>query len=244
MIGLASSSVRSLGGLLVQRLITPDGNEVIVTRPERADCLDSPPPVAPRTGSLAFRCGYTAVHPLTVAGAPTDTVWTYVGASPLAYWAALCGWWEDAVAEGCGLAVFEHDVVCRPDIVEAFETRPDPWLSAGYFDVCCKDPAGWSDDNRARWAAMGSPEGWSPCLEGWADHLGMTRFSAQLVAAVPDAPHRIPADNRDWHLLCGGSGSRPVVGLGDILRAEGFEHSWYFPSAVHHHQVQAPTESS
>lgn len=234
-------STRSLGGELITRIRTADGNEVILVRPDRADCLPTPPPVAPRTGSIQYHCPFTAIHPLTVAGAPPGTVWTYVGASPLAYWAALCGWWEDAVALGTGLAVFEHDVVCRPDIVEAFETSPDPWLSAGYQDVCCQDPVGWSDENRARWEAIGSPPGWSPCLESWADLLGCTRYSAELIAAAPDAPHRIPADNRDWHYMCGGSGVYPVVGLGDILRAAGWRHSWMWPAAEHTHQVQVPT---
>jgi hypothetical protein len=237
---LATSTTRSIDGVLVTRLVKPSGNEVVLTRDDRADCLPVAPPPASRTGSVLWRAAWTQVHPLTVAGAPTDTVWTYVGASPLAYWGALCGWWEDAVRDGCGLGVFEHDVTLRPDIIETFETCSHEWCSFGYEDICCQDMSGWSDEVCERFRQAGSPDGWSPCMDSWADGLGCTKFSAELIAAIPDAPHRIPADNRDWRYMCGGSGVYPVVGLGDILRAGGAKHSWHFPSVEHHHKVQVP----
>jgi hypothetical protein len=159
-----------------------------------------PPAPERRRGSVAWYVPYTQVHLATVAGAPKDAVWVDVSAHEHAYWSALREMW----AYGRSFALLEHDVVCRSDVVEAFETRPEPWLAFGYDDIC--HPA---------------------CMEAWANTLGCTRFTAELVRAVPDAVSSIPPDGRDWHGVCDF--------LGRNLRAAGFSHAWGFPWVEHHH---------
>lgn len=123
---------------------------------------------------------YTYVHPMTVAGAPADAIWVDVSASNLSYFGALLDWWT----RGESFAVLEHDVVARPDVIEAFETCPEPWCTYGYSTIC--HPT---------------------CMEAWRNALGCTRFRSEIIAAVPNAVSSIPEDGWDWHNLCDGLGN-------------------------------------
>jgi hypothetical protein len=138
-----------------------------------------PPTPEPRHGSIAWYVPYTAVHPHTVKGAPSDAVWVDVSGSNIAYYAALLDIWERRET----FAVLEHDVVCRPDIITELEACPEPWCLYGYTDFC--------------------HEG---CREAWRNQLGCTRFRAELIQAVPDAMTSIPESNWDWHEMCNGLG--------------------------------------
>ena len=159
-------------GTAIDTVVLPSGNRRVFIRntEERG-----PPTPEPRTGPVQWYVCYTSVHPATVAGAPKDTVWVDVSASPDAYFGAIAEMW----AEGESFALLEHDVVARPDCVQAFEDCPEPWCTYGYADIC-------------------HPE----CMESWANALGCTRFRKELIDAVPDALSRIPAEGRDWHNLC------------------------------------------
>ena len=203
----------------VQRvvLIAPDEAKVVETA-EPGDYL-SPFPVY---------YAFTRRDPRTIAGSPKNAQWSDVSSSPFAYCAALCKWWETAVVEGTDLAIVEHDVVCRPDIIETFVNCPEPWCSFTYADICCQDE-----------------NGWSPCMEAWRNMIGCTRFRAELIADVPNAVSAVPAhcpdsctehgpaerdQHWDWHLIC-----NQVL---DNVRAAGYQHHWHWPGAEHHHFAQ------
>lgn len=164
----------------------PDGSRLEVVTHPSGNCTVltprgelEPPPVGARRGSVAWYVPYTAVHPQTAETAPPDAVWIDVCNSSIAYYAAVLDIWE----RGENFALLEHDVVCRPDVVEAFEACPEPWCLYGYDSIC-------------------HPQ----CQEAWRNQLGCTRFRAELVQAVPDAISSIPRENWDWHEMCNGLG--------------------------------------
>ena len=160
---------------------TTSGNwEVLVVEDERG-YLAEPPAPRPRVGDVAWYVPYARVHERTVNGAPRDAVWVDVSRDPLAYHAALAWAWES----GESFALLEHDVVCRPDVVAAFEDCPEPWCVFGYSDICHVE-----------------------CMEAWRNMLGCTRFRAEVLEAVPDAVSSIPEDRRDWHNVCDEVGDR------------------------------------
>lgn len=158
-----------------------------------------------------------ARHPWTASGtacvpgsgAPADAEWVDVSGDRYAYWRTLCEWWAD----GESFVVLEHDVICTPQIIEAFERCDHLWCANGYDDIC--HPA---------------------CMEAWRNTLGCTRFDAQLMRAVPDALTSIVEDGLlDWHNVCDG--------LGDNLRAAGYTHHWHFPPVYHHHMGRPTTRA-
>lgn len=160
------------GGLEVVEL--PSGNftvRIVDTRPE--------PPVPTQSDGVRWYVPYTVVHPQVVAAAPESAVWVDLSGSPFSYFGALYSWWKT----GETFAVLEHDVVCRPEVVDSFESCPEPWCVYAY--TFCH----WE------------------CREGWRNMLGCTRFRSELMAAVPDAVSSIPPDERDWHNLCDGLGN-------------------------------------
>jgi hypothetical protein len=118
---------------------------------------------------------YTARHPDTVAGAPSNAEWFDVSEDRYAYWRMMCEVWAD----GEGFLVVEHDVVCRPDILVQIEACPEPWCAFPYDDMC-------------HWE----------CMEAWSNTLGCTRFATELVRAVPDAVTAIYDQQRQWLNLC------------------------------------------
>ena len=154
-------------------------------------------------------------HDEVVAAAPPGTIFVDVSSSPLAYWEALCEWW----AKGEDFAIIEHDVLCRPDVVEAFDACPEPWCVFSYQGMCH-----------------------DACREAWANMFGCTRYRAALIAAVPEAVSSIPPQLRDWHNLCDGlAGMHPKCGCGiegvdrpGSLRAHGYGHHWHTPHVAHH----------
>jgi hypothetical protein len=146
---------------------------------------------------------YTARHPSTLLGAPAGAEWHYVGQDDHAYWRLLGDLW----AAGEAFLIVEHDVVCRPDVVEQVANCPEPWCAFPYDDMC-------------HWE----------CMEAWRNTLGCTRFSAEIIRAVPDAVTAIEGRYRDWHVLCDG--------LGRNLR-RCFTHHWHMPAVRHHHMSLA-----
>jgi hypothetical protein len=123
---------------------------------------------------------YTVRHFDTIAGAPPYAEWVDVSATASTYWEVLCDFWAHSPD---GLLVIEHDVVCRPDVVESVTQCPKPWCAYPYSGMC-------------HWA----------CMEAWRNTLGCTRFSAALMRANPDGVSRIEEPHRDWHNLCDGIG--------------------------------------
>lgn len=183
------------------RIILPSGNWVVAGRPAQPGFLAEPPAVSKREGSVQFYVHYTGVVPEVVEAVPPGTIWVDVSSSDTAYHESLTAIWGQRE----NFATLEHDVLCRPDIVEAFEECPEPWCVFGYSEMC-------------------HPE----CMEAWANELGCTRFRAELMEKVPDALTSIPPGPlTDWHNVCDG--------LGNNLRAAGFTHHWHFPVAQHNH---------
>ena len=157
---------------------------------------------------------YTARHLDTLAGAPAQAEWVYVGDDNEAYWRTLCDFWNS----GDDLLILEHDVVCRPDVLAQFEECPEVWSAFGYSDMC-------------------HPE----CMEAWGNAFGCTRFRKELMADVPDAVTSIPEGyGRDWHNLCDyvsgvtwlGRPARP-----GSSRDAGYTHHWHGPAVTHHKMV-------
>ena len=122
---------------------------------------------------------YTAKHPDTLAGAPPDAEWRYVGEDPHDYWRALAEFWE----RGGDLTIIEHDVICRPDVLAGFLDCGEPWCLHAYHN---------HDEAEA---------------ESWRNALGATRFRSALVRAVPDTVSRIEPQHRDWRNLCDAIGN-------------------------------------
>jgi hypothetical protein len=122
---------------------------------------------------------FTARHIDTLAGAPPEAEWVYVGETAHSYWECLSEYWE----RGDDLTIIEHDVQARPDIFASFADCPHPWCLFPY-------------DNHDRSDS-----------EAWRNALGCTRFRGELVRAIPDAVTSIPEQHRDWHNLCDGIGS-------------------------------------
>lgn len=164
----------------VLRTVARSGHRAVTVETHRPGFLGAPPRAGKRAGTVAWYVPYTRVHPQTVAGAPKDATWVDVSASDSAYYAALHDIWE----LGESFALLEHDVVCRPDVIAAFEECPEPWCIYGYSNIC--HPG---------------------CMEAWRNALGCTRFRADAIEAVPDALSSIPADNWDWHNVCDGLGN-------------------------------------
>jgi hypothetical protein len=159
------------------RLVEDGGNlTVLLPRGEI-----EPPRPALLAGTTRWYVPYTAVHPRTVESAPRDAVWVDVSNSPNAYYAMLLDVW----ARGESFALLEHDVECRPDVIEAFETCPEPWCLYAYADICHRE-----------------------CREGWRNQLGCTRFRAEAMQLMPDALSSIPREGWDWHNLCDRIGER------------------------------------
>lgn len=123
---------------------------------------------------------FTARHLDTLAGAPDNAEWHYVGNDDQAYWRVLCEVWNN----GEDLVIIEHDVVCRPDVIEAFDECLEPWCLNKYHDMCH-----------------------DACSEAWRNALGCTRFRARLQAAVPDAVLSIEERHRHWTVVCDGLGA-------------------------------------
>lgn len=170
----------TLSGYTIESIVLPDGNRTVRVAADRPGTLAAPPEPQEQTGGVRYYVPYTAVHPETAAATPPDAVWVDVSSSPYAYFGALLEWW----ARGKTFAVIEHDIVCRPDVVESFEDCPEPWCVFGYDSMC-------------------HPE----CQEAWRNQLGCTRFRAELMEVVPGAMADLPPDTWDWHNVCDGLGA-------------------------------------
>lgn len=151
-------------------------------------------------------------------GAPPGTEWHDVGHDNEDYWRLMCRVWGECAKSGYDLLILEHDVVCRPDIIEQFESCPDPWCLFGYDDFC-------------------HPE----CAFAWKNAWGCTRFRHELIAKTPYAISSIPSGFRDWHNLCDHVAGDKMHGVDTIdirphsIRSYGFDEHWHMPPPVHHH---------
>ena len=150
--------------------------------------------------TIPFYLHFTQLIPEVVESAPEGTIWVDVSDSPLDYFESLRAIWK----LGEGFALLEHDVVSRPDIVRAFNECEHPWCTFEYDNLC-------------------HPE----CREAYQNQLGCTRFSREIVRAVPRA-FEMPEPERLWQ--------RVNEGLGANLRAAGYGHHWHGPAVLHLHK--------
>lgn len=157
--------------------------------------------------------------------APIGTIFVDVSASVTAYWKALNEWWTRSLDTGEDIVIIEHDVICRPDVIEQFESCDCVWATFPYANIC-------------------HPE----CQEAWRNQLGLTRFRAELIRACPDAVTSIPDEmsqynqlRRDYHNLCDELAGDKIAGVDQptlrpmSLRAARFTHHWHFPPVEHLH---------
>jgi hypothetical protein len=149
----------------------------------------------------------------TFDSVPPGTILVDVSADDTAYYRALRRWWS----YGEDFAVIEHDVICRPDVVEQFDACPEPWCTFGYDNICCPG-----------------------CQEAWANQLGLTRFRAEVMEKCPDALTSIPPELQGWHNLCDHLAGNKINGTDTptlregSLRAAGFTHHFHYPAVEHH----------
>ena len=157
-----------------------------------------------------FYLPFTKIHGDVWNALPEGTITVDVSGSPDAYWAALCEWW----VKGEDFAVIEHDVICRPDVIEQFDSCPEPWCVFGYDPICHE-----------------------ACQEAWANMLGCTRFRAVITAEFPDAVTSIPPQDRNWNNLCDHLAGNKLHGVPCDQRPGGireqFTHHWHRPSVRH-----------
>lgn len=122
---------------------------------------------------------HTKILPEVVKAAPKATVWVDVSESPLAYWESLQQiWWL-----GEGFTILEHDIICRPDILRAFQDCPEPWCTFVYSDLCHQE-----------------------CREAYNNQLGCTRFREECLREVQLAVDDIPDELRGWERVNEGLG--------------------------------------
>lgn len=124
----------------------------------------------------------------------------YLGNRPDAYHDLLVELWA---ADEAFLLV-EHDIEIHERVVPEMEACSEPW---------CTWPYGI---------------GWPPRPVDSA--LGCTRFSADLITAVPDLMSSLPV--RDWR--------RQDCEINPRLRREGFAPHVHVPEVKHHHAYPAP----
>lgn len=193
-----AGSSRSLpDGSVAQTVTGPDGVRTIIVRKARTFTpgqVDPSSVVAP----FAVYVPHTVRHPEILATAPANAIWVDVTQSDIAYYAALHDWW----AAGETFMVLEHDVLCRPDIIEQLARCSSPWCAFPYTPFCHRE-----------------------CWDAWGNMLGCTRFTAELIAQVPDAVSSIPREGWGWQNVCDG--------LGQNLRRAGFTHHWHEPAVAH-----------
>ncbi len=147
---------------------------------------------------------YTRQHPEALAAlslhAPKHNQ-VYVGYYDLAYFHLICQLW----VAGDGWINVEHDVVIHATVVEQFETCPEPWCVFGV--------------PRHR-----------PPHEPLLASLGCTRFSADLIAKVPDMPARLgtwTAGREPGHW------SHLDTAIGEILTVGGYQPHPHTPTVQH-----------
>jgi hypothetical protein len=144
------------------------------------------------------------LHPLTeqsLAKYAPDAEMHYVGTRHDAYRELLEEVWRD----GESFLVVEHDIELSEGLVEGFAACSEPWCAAKY--VVGSDPNGFIETS-----------------------LGCTRFSAELLAAVPNAISGLPV--RDWR--------RIDCELSPRLRGAGYAPHVHSPPVRHHHTYPAP----
>jgi hypothetical protein len=125
----------------------------------------------------------------------------YVGTRHDAYRELLEEVWRD----GESFLVVEHDIEIRGGLPEEMDACPEPLCAAPY--VVGSDPNGFVETS-----------------------LGCTRFSAELIAAVPTAISGLPI--RDWR--------RIDCELSPRLRTAGYVPHAHLPAVKHHHAYPAP----
>ena len=156
-------------GRTIEQVATSWGQEMCMAGRE-LESYDRLCRVSPEQGDHLI-VPYTVIHEATLAGVPRDAEWIDVSESPIAYWSALCDFWQP-----WNLTVVEHDVQARPDIFTEFAECSEPWC---YFHY-----SNHTEENAAAWH--------------WGI-LGCTRFRRELIEAAPNAVNDIEPRHRDWH---------------------------------------------
>lgn len=143
------------------------------------------------------------LHPLceaALAAHAPDAEMLYLGTRHDSYRDLLADLW----AAGDSFLLIEHDVEIHDRVIPELDACPEPWCSFPY--------------------PVGSPDGMID------SSLGCTRFTADLLAAVPDMIDRLPV--RDWRRL--------DCELAPRLRQAGFVPHVHHPAVKHHHVYPAP----
>ena len=176
----------------VRLLREPSGNLTVIIRETQ--------PLPPMGASRVF-VPYTKVLREVVLNAPAGATWVDVSSGPYAYWGLLLRLW--AASET--FTIVEHDVICRPDVIDGFESCREPWCLHAYDPFCsCPNP---------------------DCREAGRNNLGCVRFRRELIEAAPNAVSSIPVELRLFSRLCDG--------LAANLRDADFTHHWHEPGVEH-----------
>jgi len=126
-----------------------------------------------------------------ISGLDVDVILHPVGDSPFAYGEWLDYHWSMCSRGSQSLAIVEPDIVVRPDVIDAFLNRPDPYVCFPYALLTEVAPA-----------------------------LGCTRFSNEFIREHPTLIDEAVAMNVSWRqldvviqrkLLVGKYGIQPLV---------------------------------
>lgn len=129
-----------------------------------------------------------------------DAEMIYLGTRPDAYHDLL----EELWAAGQSFLLIEHDIEIHQHVLTEAEACPEPYCSWPYGIGYPADPVTVA--------------------------LGCTRFSAEIIDAVPDLMSMLPV--RDWR--------RQDCEIAPRLKAAGFEPHVHDPPVLHHHAYPAP----
>lgn len=163
-------------GNILERTVDSGNNITVMDRGMEQDVSYHPVDHPPRTEGVF--APYTYDRPSAVEALPDGAQRVNVSGSEYDYWRVFCDYWEPSY----DLTIVEHDVVIRPDVLEAFNTCPEPWCAFPYDDHSPAD------------------------AEAWANMLGCTRFRKEIIEALPATLKAVEERFRDWHYLCDGIG--------------------------------------
>lgn len=76
---------------------------------------------------------YVDLFPLAIESMPADASWVYTGLSPWECYESFVAQWQRC--SGRPFVSLNQDVICRPDVLESFESCPELWCRFGYTEI-------------------------------------------------------------------------------------------------------------
>lgn len=177
-------------------------------------------PNASRADTPLVVCPYTKLDGRTrvaLTGRAARLAFVHVGGSPSAYADLLVELW----ARGEAFVLVEHDIEIHDGVLPELAACPEPWCLFPYARLLPGPKVRW--DGR----------GWGPGVALLSNNLGCTRWSAELMAALPDLMTEVRNTARPG--LPAGHWSRLDDVSAQLLSLAGYEPHVHHPEVLHHH---------